>query len=321
MAHKVLLLDGDGFVYRAGFAAERTFYDVYNLDWGDSAPPVASFQYKKECDTWIGSQKTKDRYSIDKRKEIQPEVNALSNAKTIMKGILGAFKGCDYVGYLSGKDNFREKVATIKVYKGHRINVPKPVHYKAIREYFIKHWDFFVVNGEEADDAVAIAQYNDFKKYPLLEQESAATVLVTQDKDLDMVPGWHYDWVKKNRFFVDPLTGIRSFYKQLLKGDGTDNIPGLFYITGSKCSKKYLDTIDKLEVEEEMYSYVREIYVESLKPELSYIRPTYTEIDKILEETGQLLWMRRENNEYWKAPVSTTPATGGVIDPSDITCV
>ena len=48
--------------------------------------------------------------------------------------------GATYDGYLTGKDNFRYKVATLKPYKGNRTQ-PKPHWYQAIRDYLVAKYN------------------------------------------------------------------------------------------------------------------------------------------------------------------------------------
>lgn len=205
---------------------------------------------------------------------------------------------CDeYEIFLTGSGNFRIDVATIKPYKGTR-PTDKPHHYERIREYLIKFRGATLVEGMEADDAVSIEQmkdrsdchlrmmsaesygektedvYYDYKRF-------SETVLCSIDKDLDMVPGWHYDWLKKERYWVDEVDGIRHFYKQLLTGDTVDNIPGLFGVGKSSTLLRKLDDMDS---ELDMYSHLVTQYEKRFG---SYWW-------QFLLENAQLLWMLRE---------------------------
>jgi len=290
----------DGLVYRAGFSAEQAWYDVYQLDLGVEAPPIQTFRYKKDCNHWIG--KDQDLYNVERRVELAPLRHALGNLKTIMNNIRQKFPEASITGFLSGASNFRDRIGTIKGYKANRVQ-PKPTYYQDLRTYLIDNHGAVAADDQEADDEVSIIQWQDWKTWPLVEQEAAQTCIVTNDKDLDNVPGWHFNWVKKEVYFVEELTATRNFYKQLLKGDGTDNIPGLYYITGEMCKAKYLNRLDTVTNESNMYYYVREVYIEALAPELEEIEPTYIELDNILQELGQLLWMRSKPDELWEPPV------------------
>ena len=95
-----------------------------------------------------------------------------------------------HVGYLTGKDNYRHDIAKTQPYKGNRKDAPRPVHLHSLREYLITAWDFRVADGQEADDAIGI--------HATLTRDNS--IIVSIDKDLDMIPGHHYNPVKKDHY-------------------------------------------------------------------------------------------------------------------------
>lgn len=278
------LVDADVLLYEVGFACE----------YGKEEIP--SFEYAKEI--------------MDARIEgICKAVNATEKPAL----------------YLTGKGNFRENIAKRKEYKGNR-KAEKPFHYPNLKVYLIASYGATVVDGMEADDAMAIAQWNhighlkfkvqkrdgtpvDLSKYKN-DGHARSTIICTRDKDLRMVPGWHYGWEsgKQGEFgpeFVDEIgylkdkgkkvvgTGLKFFYYQLLVGDSVDNIPGCPGVG----PKKAYNLLCDLETEEAMYQVVREQYEEK-----------YEEgpLEELLEQ-AQLLWMIREVDEdgkpiMWQLP-------------------
>ena len=133
-----------------------------------------------------------------------------------------------YEGYLTGKNNYRSEIATEQTYKGNRKDARKPVHYDSLREYLVSKWGFTVIDGQEADDAMGI------KAYDLPEDSSC---IMTIDKDLDMIRGWHYNFVKEDLYYVTEKEAIKNFYIQILTGDRVDNIPGLKGVGPVKAKK------------------------------------------------------------------------------------
>ncbi len=136
----------------------------------------------------------------------------------------------------TGKSNFRFGVATLKPYKGNRV-AEKPVHYDYIRKVLLEKHNALCIEGQEADDTIAdLAR----KHYPRV-------VVVSADKDLRQVPGWHFEnGEKRPVYFVDDdyagfimlekqagnklvLFGVGRLFHlaQALLGDVSDNIPGL----------------------------------------------------------------------------------------------
>lgn len=177
-------------------------------------------------------------------------------------------------GYLTGKGNYRNEIAVTATYKGNRKDVAKPVHYQFLRDYLEKEWGFLMVTGQEADDAIGI------KAYTMDENDY---IIMSIDKDLDMIRGWHYNFVKKEKYFVKEEDTMRIFYKQVLTGDRTDNIEGLKGIGPVKAER----ILKECNTEEEMYQAVLKAYEGN---------------EERVLENGQLLWIRREENQMWQPP-------------------
>ena len=162
----------------------------------------------------------------------EPEAFAIQILNTKVRNIIEAVEKSEgpmnRAMYLTGKGNFRERIATVKPYKGNRANTPKPIHYDLLREYMIDK-GAILVEGWEADDQVSI----DSRAY-------FDPVIATIDKDLDQIPGRHYDYLKKTFYTVDEEEALWMFYRQILSGDSVDNIPGLPRI-GMKTAQKWLE--------------------------------------------------------------------------------
>lgn len=220
----------------------------------------------------------------------------------------------EWQGFLTyGPDNFRNEVATIKPYKGNRVGREKPRLHDHLRSFLTDLSEVQMVFGEEADDALSILQWEDYKKqksmyYSYIDNDpkeeeilgsvedslsswQCSTIICTPDKDLDMVPGWHYRWETTRYEAIEPWfqnekDGLRSFYKQCLTGDTVDNIPGLYGV-GNKSS--YVVKLDELHDRSDMESHVLDLYNKWYGSYGS----------KFLTEVGRLLWMRSEKNEIW----------------------
>lgn len=205
--------------------------------------------------------------------------------------------------YLTGEGNFRKDIATIKPYKGHRPE-EKSRWWAALRHELITNCNAIVVEGMEADDAVSIEQYKDFYKSkstamadgPCIE-EYLETVILSRDKDLSMVPGWHYGWEagyckEKPLWYQNETDGLRCFYKQCLTGDSTDNILGLFGVGGKSTLVSALDSIVD---ERSMYEHVLSKYQDRFG--------SYAEA--FLLENGRLLWMLQYEGQLWQGPIDT----------------
>lgn len=188
-----------------------------------------------------------------------------------------ATEASSWEGFLTGKGNFRDEIATIRPYKGNRVRADRPFWYQAVYLYLVNERNCTVIEGSEADDAIASLA-------------GEGSIICSKDKDLLQVPGWHYTWSvfgqeEKTPFFITEVEGLRNFYKQLLTGDSTDNILGLYGVgTKSTLVKK----LDELTTELEMFEHVYKQYQDRFG---SYCLT-------FMIENGSLLWLVRNSNKF-----------------------
>jgi hypothetical protein len=216
-----------------------------------------------------------------------------------VRDILEATKSDEYTLYITGKGNFRFDIAVSQPYKGKR-DEKKPYHYDNLKAYILSHENAVLVEGMEADDAMAIAQElkwscGEGDVYDL-DPRFCTTVICTRDKDLRIVPGWHYGWEcgRQPEFrmqFIDKLGwltlsgdrksvkggGLKFFWSQMLTGDKTDNIPGL-HGTGPVAA---YEALHRCTTEGELYLTVKAMY-EMEHPD---------DWREYMLEQGRLLWM------------------------------
>ena len=255
------LVDADILCYACGFATQETTYQT-----SDGALHSTKGEAKKH----VAAEQLVDG-EIKAFVEAEPVAHAIQTVKTLLLRVSDRLDTIDLRLFLTGTGNFREKIATIRKYKGNR-TADKPLHYDAIRNYLIDVWEAEVVNGKEADDALGMHQEED-------------TCIVTIDKDLNMVEGLHFNWKHDTLYNVAPIEATRNFYLQLLKGDTVDNIPGIPGIGEAKAMK----ALTKCHTEEDMYWKALEMYT------ASHDRPF-----EALLENGRLLWIMRKEGELWE---------------------
>ena len=138
----------------------------------------------------------------------------------------------------------RYAIARVKPYQGQRSNSKRPKNWEHLRDFMLSdRLPFHVWSTElaEADDLFGWHCYN----FP------DTSVILTQDKDMRMLPGLHLDWVSNALHKVDytesqyvskfvyprvvPIDSVANdkqyghkwFWLQMLHGDTADNIPGL----------------------------------------------------------------------------------------------
>lgn len=255
----LVLIDGDIFRYRCGFAAERTYYLVDLLNANEHRE-LKEFDTKKEANQYIENvtKGVNAKCRTWSRKDVQPLENCLQIVKGSLQGTLDDVashfgKKVESRVYLSGKANFRESIATTKPYKGNREANAKPTYYTQIGDYIEQQWGAIVTKGIEADDALGIAAME-------AKQLGHGYVIVSNDKDLDQIPGDHYNWTTKEFYNVSPREAKTRFFIQVLAGDATDNIPGLPGVGEITATK----ILSECKTPEEMVDIVWDKYAESI---------------------------------------------------------
>lgn len=171
----------------------------------------------------------------------------------------------DYRLFLSGKNNFRYDV--YPEYKANRLDKPRPKWEQALKQYLVDQWGALSINGMEGDDACGIHQDD-------------TSIISSNDKDLNQIPGWHYNFVKKERYYVTKEEGIRFFFEQLINGDRVDNI--IKPVDG--LGKKKIDCLLFEKTPQEMLQIVTELYSN----------------EEYLEMNAKCLWIWRKPNDYWR---------------------
>lgn len=127
-----------------------------------------------------------------------------------------------------GHKGHRYAIARVKPYQAQRANSRRPKNWQGLRTMLEDgvFGEVIIDYDREADDRFAQFGHAD----------PTNTVIGTQDKDMQMVPGYHIDWADNRMFYLAPGVdamfndkqfGIRWFWLQMLQGDGADNIPGL----------------------------------------------------------------------------------------------
>jgi 5'-3' exonuclease len=176
----------------------------------------------------------------------------------------------------TNKSNFR--YAIYPEYKANR-SQPKPIHYDFIRLLLESDYGAEVTDGQEADDALGIAATKDKN-----------SIIVTIDKDLDQIPGWHYNFVKQQKYNMSELEASRQFYTQVLVGDVVDNVKGCPKIGKTKAPR----ILDGCQNVGEMLDTVVNQFQINYKPQKRALDALFL--------AGRLLWIRKDQQQEWCLP-------------------
>lgn len=126
-------------------------------------------------------------------------------------------------------NNWRIKV--LPTYKANRANARSPMLRKYIEQYARDNYECISKDTLEGDDVLGILATRKSKD---------EMVICTIDKDLKTIPGFHYNFGKRELFEVTPEEADYWHLYQTLVGDATDNYDGCPGV-GPVGAKKILD--------------------------------------------------------------------------------
>lgn len=310
-----IIIDGDPFMYRIGFASESHCYlAVFTNAQGKLEQKYFSPLDGKTAYARLNEfmERNPKWDLLDKKKVVEPEPLAHCLG-TLKRAVNGTVEAClSHFGVkkedarvsllIRGEGNFREKVATMKEYKVSRKDAEKPYWFEKMRKYLIEWQGARPVNGHEADDECSILAF-DARAFNM------PYVVCSIDKDLDQIPGWHYDYARKIFYHQDAWEGKSVLWQQCLSGDGTDDIPGIYRI-GTARAQKLVDTwyedfdarADLQALDMYMWDKILETWTEAFeKHGAERYAPCDTPEEAALE-TARLVFMLRYSGQLWTPP-------------------
>lgn len=256
---RVALVDGDMLPYIVGFTIKEMALVRANTR-------VKSGQFSRIEDT------PECKYACDR-------INSLLNS-----WVRQAKCDAARVYMTDSPKNFRINLAFSHPYKGGR-NPDKPPFFYEMREHLKSVHKAIVSEGDEADDLMSIAQWEGHRAFfkeagevqvgSLMHREFSNTVIISADKDLMIVPGWHLipgkgaelkwvdemGWLELRRKADGSIkdlkgAGLKFFYAQMITGDDVDNYKG---IPGKGAGFAY-DLLDTCRDERELFMAVLGAY-------------------------------------------------------------
>lgn len=147
--------------------------------------------------------------------------DAIADIELFLMDIKHATKAEDYLLCFSSAKNFRKTL--VPSYKEFRKKSKKPALLASLRARLLTAFPSLVWENIEADDVMGILATREPDKY----------VICSIDKDLNQIPGKHFNWKDLTALYTPPVyevdeeTAWQYFYKQVLAGDPADGYSGV----------------------------------------------------------------------------------------------
>jgi 5'-3' exonuclease len=267
----LLIIDGDVLCYQACKARWQTkvqYQTVTSLDGEEQEVPIIELDED-------GKRKSLEYTKEEDAKYLR---ECLDNVKKDFQELCDRFYATDVLMGVKGEDNFRNLM-----YEGYKMNRHKDPNkqnsFVPILRKLLVHEELAVeAHGREADDLMRVWAEEARSK-------GIDFIICSIDKDLRCIPGKHYNMKKQELTEVSEEDAHRLFYEQLLKGDPTDNIPGIPRVGDVKAKRLLAD----VSVEDEFQYVVVDEYMKAYGDEwLEY-----------LLANGKMLYLQKDMNDYF----------------------
>jgi 5'-3' exonuclease len=172
------------------------------------------------------------------------------NFKKELITLLDSVYCTEYLMAVKGPDNFRNLLYPEYKLNRHADPNKQNMFVPIIRKRAVEAGYAIESEGREADDLLRI----------WAEEASSVNeeyIICTIDKDLKCIPGKFWNMKHNEMQVITKLDAMRHYYEQLLKGDPTDNIPGVPRVGEVKAAKILTDC----KLEEEFQEKVIEQYI------------------------------------------------------------
>jgi 5'-3' exonuclease len=279
----LLIIDGDVLCYQACKAR-----------WQDKVPKVNG-----EPVILLDQEGKRVALEYTKEEDAKYLEQCLDNVKKDFQMLCEKFFTNQFLLAVKGPNNFRNDL--YHAYKMNRHADPnKQNAFVPVLRKLLVHEEIGVESdGREADDLMRIWA-EEARKYGI------DYIICSIDKDLKCIPGKHYNMKKAEIFEISEEEACRHFYEQLLKGDPTDNIPGIPRVGDVKARK----ILAPYNTEEEFQEQVVEQYM------LAY----GDEWREYLLANGKMVYLQKDLNDYFCIgdwPLVKFIDGGGGVDTED----
>lgn len=252
---RVALIDGDSFAYRLAAAVEKTRYLILNPEH-DGYNPVEFATHKEAVAAASRMEGDTAIWNTKKAGTLKDAVELLEHK--IERSITRAQCTVFHVFVGSPNPTFRDHLARIRKYKGTRPWGGGPEHLGALKSYLVNQWGGVVASGEEADDMLS------YTARELTAEGQNTPVVIGNDKDLNQIPGEHYDWVSDKLYSISDAEARIRMWVQVLHGDVGDNVAGCWQVGAAKAERTIREAIEDWGLADgDLWKFVCQAYEES----------------------------------------------------------
>ena len=161
----------------------------------------------------------------------------LGKGKTILQQTINHYKeytkSKEVIFAFSDKLNYRKELD--KEYKSYRKKIRKPICYAPLRKWAEQNYNFYSLPNLEGDDVIGLLATQHYK---------TNNVIISGDKDMRTIPGWHCFIGDDQLEYVDEQQADKNFCLQVLTGDQADGYKGCVGVGAVKANRVLHDKMN-----------------------------------------------------------------------------
>jgi 5'-3' exonuclease len=187
----------------------------------------------------------------------------------------------DYIIALGTSSNFRVDLYPDYKRSNSRVTAKSklPDWFGELKEYLGEQPNIVKAVGMESDDLLRMWSFQAV-------EAGDPFVLCSIDKDLDCIPGLHYNSKYRKSYEVTPDEANAFYWQQILQGDSTDNIPGLPRVGPVKAKAMLAGLKTEEERQQRVIKEYQSVYGDNWK--------------NYLLSNGKMIHMWRFENDHFK---------------------
>lgn len=240
----MLLIDADSIVHSACAVTHRTWYTLMD----PLGHPALITSHKSELINFKTTLEDPDLYKLETEIEYDPINYTYHLIDTQLQSIITKFPKHEHIVFISDTScNWRKMLD--KDYKAHRPELSYKDSLPLAYDYIKDKWKAVYEKCMEADDL--LPRYGDIELDKQKDDpKRLSPIYCNIDKDLDQLPGKHYNYKTKETYVVTEREAYAKFLELLMCGDSADNIIGLKGIGPKKARLFIGENIDNPNIED-----------------------------------------------------------------------
>lgn len=219
-----------------------------------------------------GGTKLWDEFTYTTIQVAEPLDGVLDSTRNTIDHAVAMTGAKNALHFIGRGESFRLDRSTLLRYKGERVETLKPVHYDAVEDFIINHYNAEVITGIEVDDKVVMESYKNKNRFVLAEDKDARSQPINlfdlNSPKEGIINCSTFGTLRECDRVKNKITGngYLHLYWQMLAGDSVDAIKPNCFSSKKFGDKMAYNRLKDCTTHKEAFQVMRDVY-QMLYPE------------------------------------------------------